>query len=178
MHTISYVLYDAFLKRTNSEHVRHGCALLGTSYEAPSNPALLLPKDLLVLLSFVCAVCPRHQDLAIMKILSLSTDPELSQLRRAVLQTAGHQVEAITSEKEALQAAGGTEHYDVVLICHRFPSASARQFVRLLRQGQPDTRIVYIVHVYGEWPEVEADRYIVGADGPAALVRVLEEVQV
>ena len=35
-----------------------------------------------------------------------------------------------------------------------------------------------MVHVYGEWPEVEADRYVVGADGPDALVRVLEEVQV
>ncbi len=35
--------------------------------------------------------------------------------------------------------------------------------------------IVYIAHVYGEWPEVEADRYIVGADGPEALLRVLAE---
>jgi ABC-type sulfate transport system substrate-binding protein len=48
----------------------------------------------------------------------------------------------------------------------------------LLRQNHPDTRIIYIAHVYGEWPEVEADRYVVGADGPDALVRVLEEVQV
>ncbi len=33
--------------------------------------------------------------------------------------------------------------------------------------------MVYIVHLYGEWPEVEADRYVVGADGPDALLRVL-----
>jgi ABC-type sulfate transport system substrate-binding protein len=58
------------------------------------------------------------------------------------------------------------------------PAATARQVVRLLRQTHPDTRILYIAHVYGEWPEVEADRYVVGADGAEALVRVLEEVQV
>jgi len=36
---------------------------------------------------------------------------------------------------------------------------------------------VYIVHMYGEWPEVEADRYIAGADGPKGLLRVLEELR-
>jgi len=32
-----------------------------------------------------------------------------------------------------------------------------------------------VVRIYGEWPEVEADRYVVGADGPDALVRVVSE---
>ena len=111
-----------------------------------------------------------------MRILSLSTDPELSQLRRAVLEAAGHEVVVLTSDKDAVQAAHGPEQYDVVLLCHRFPAATARQIVRLLRQSHPATRIIYIVHVYGEWPEVEADRYVVGADGPDALVRVLQEI--
>src|SRR5260370_6063861 len=113
-----------------------------------------------------------------MKILSLSTDPELSQLRRAALEAAGHQVVILTSEKEALQAAAGPDPYDVVLLCHRLPSATARQTVRLLRQTHPGTHIIYIAHVYGEWPEVEADRYVVGAEGPESLARVLEEVRV
>lgn len=113
-----------------------------------------------------------------MKILSLSTDPELSQLRRAALEAAGHQVDILTSEKEALQVVTGSDRYDAVLLCHRWPSATARQTVRLLRQNYPGTHIIYIAHVYGEWPEVEADRYVVGADGPEVLVRVLEEVQV
>ena len=57
-----------------------------------------------------------------------------------------------------------------------FPSATARQAVRMLRQRHAETRIVFIAHVYGEWPDVEADRYIVGADGPEALLRVLAEI--
>jgi CheY-like chemotaxis protein len=119
-----------------------------------------------------------HQDSATMKILSLSIDQELTQLRKTILEAAGHDVVSLNSDKEALQAVQGVEPYDVALLCHRFPTATARQIVRLLRQSHPDTRIIYIVHVYGEWPEVEADRYVVGADGPDALVRVLEEVQV
>jgi DNA-binding response OmpR family regulator len=111
-----------------------------------------------------------------MKILSLSIDEELSQLRKAILDAAGHDVIILLSEKDALKAAQSPDRYDVVLLCHRFPSAAARQTVRLFRQNHPDTRIVYVAHVYGEWPEVEADRYIVGADGAAALVRVLNEI--
>ena len=112
-----------------------------------------------------------------MKILSFSLDLELSGLRKAVLVAAGHDVIAFTSEKDALQAAQSANGYGVVLLCHQFPAAAARQAIRLLRQHHPGARIVHIVHVYGEWPEVEADRYIVGADGPEALLRVLREVQ-
>ena len=110
------------------------------------------------------------------KILSISLDPELLQLRRAALEAAGHDIVNVDSEKEALKAVQAPETFDAVLLCHRFPDAVARQTVRLLRQSHPETRVIYISHLYGEWPEVEADRYIVGADGAEALVRVLQAV--
>jgi DNA-binding response OmpR family regulator len=110
-----------------------------------------------------------------MRVLSLTLDPELAEFRKYVISTAGHEVTSITTEKEAMNATKNGEGCDVAFVCHRFPSAAARQFIRLLRQGHSDTKIVYIVHMYGEWPEVEADRYIAGADGPKALLRVLEE---
>src|ERR1019366_5542759 len=90
-----------------------------------------------------------HQDSATMKILSLSIDQELSQLRKTILEAAGHDVVSLNSDKEALQAVQAAEPYDVVLLCHRFPAATARQIVRLLRQSHPDTRVIYIVHVHG-----------------------------
>lgn len=110
-----------------------------------------------------------------MKILSLSTDPELSLFRKRVLETAGHDVVALSTEKEALEEAAGAQQFNVVLICHRLPDATARKAIRLLRESRPQAKVVYIVHLYGEWPEVEADRYVVGADGPDALVRVITE---
>ena len=111
-----------------------------------------------------------------MKILSLTLDQELSRLRETVLSAAGYEVTSLTSEKEALQVAQSADHYEVVLLCHRFPAAASRQAVRLLRQHHPDTRTVHMIHIYGEWPEVDADRYVVGADGPDALLHVLAEV--
>ena len=110
-----------------------------------------------------------------MKLLSLSTDPELSLLRKRVLETAGHEVVALSTEKEALEEVAGTKKFDVVLICHKLPDATARKAIRLLRESHPQAKLVYVVHIYGEWPEVEADRYVVGADGPDALVRVISE---
>jgi DNA-binding response OmpR family regulator len=111
-----------------------------------------------------------------MKILALSSDEELNRLRRSALVTAGHTVDIVNTEKEAIAAAEGTEVYDVVLLCHKLPASAGRQIVRLLRQKSSPTKLIYISHIYGEWPEVEADRYVVGADGPEALTRVLEEV--
>jgi DNA-binding response OmpR family regulator len=117
------------------------------------------------------------RNFAFMKVLAITLDPELSEFRKYVLSGAGHEVTTIISEKEALKAAQSAESYDVVFVCHRFPSAESRQCIRLFRQHHPHTSIVYVVHRYGEWPEVEADRYITGADGPKALLRVLEELR-
>jgi CheY-like chemotaxis protein len=111
-----------------------------------------------------------------MKILALSTDEELNRLRQFALHYFGHSVSLINSEKEAIAAAERTDEYDVVLLCHKMPSSAGRTIVRLLRQNASPAKLIYISHIYGEWPEVEADRYIVGADGPEVLNRVLEEV--
>ena len=110
-----------------------------------------------------------------MKILILTIDDELALLRQRVLQSAGHDVEALTSEKQVLEAAEKGAPFDVALICHHLPHATARKVVRLFRDGKCQGKLVYIAHIYGEWPEVEADRYVVGADGPDALLRIIAE---
>lgn len=111
-----------------------------------------------------------------MRILSLSTDQELNSLRQFALAYYGHHFTPINSEKEALAAAQDDAPFDVILLCHKLPASTGRQIVRHLRQYKPGAKIVYISHIYGEWPEVEADRYVVGADGPEALSKIVEEV--
>ncbi len=110
-----------------------------------------------------------------MKILILTTDQELALLRQRVLESAGHQVIALSTEKEAVEAAEKQVPFDVALMCHRLPDSTARKIIRIFRDSKREGKIVYVVHIYGEWPEVEADRYVVGADGPDALVRVVAE---
>jgi CheY-like chemotaxis protein len=110
-----------------------------------------------------------------MKILILTTDPELALLRQGVLQTAGHDVIAISSEREAMESAEKGAEFDVALLCHKLPDATSRKIIRMFRQSRPEGKLIYIAHIYGEWPEVEADRYVVGADGPEALLRIIAE---
>ena len=110
-----------------------------------------------------------------MKILILTTDQELALLRQRVLESAGHQVLAITGEKEIIEAAEAQVPFDVALLCHRLPDATARKIIRIFREDKRQGKVVYIAHIYGIWPEVEADRYVVGADGPDALIRMVAE---
>lgn len=110
-----------------------------------------------------------------MKILMLTTDPELALLRQHVLQSAGHEVVALSTEREALEAAEEQVPFDIALICHRLPDATARKIIRIFHDGKRKGKVIFIAHIYGEWPEVEADRYVVGADGPEALLRVIAE---
>ena len=110
-----------------------------------------------------------------MKILILTTDQELALLRQNVLQSAGHEVLALSTEREALEAAEKQVPFDIALICHHLPNSTARKIIRIFRDGKRKGKVIFIAHIYGEWPEVEADRYVVGADGPEALLRVIAE---
>ncbi len=110
------------------------------------------------------------------RVVMLSDDPELALLRHYILQSAGYDVISPRNEKEAEKVI--QEHdMDIAVLCHRLSGASARQLIRCFRENNPNGKIVAMVHVYGEWPEIEADRYIVGTDGPEALLHVLTEMQ-
>jgi CheY-like chemotaxis protein len=110
-----------------------------------------------------------------MRILILSSDQEVALLRQRVLESAGHEVSVIVGEKEMVEGAE-SQPFDVVLLCHRMPDGLARKIIRILRDGKRPGKVIYIAHIYGVWPEVEADRYVVGADGPDALLRIVAEV--
>lgn len=111
-----------------------------------------------------------------LRILSLSADQELTLLRKRVLELAGHEVVAPLSDKEALDVASGENRFDVAIICYRMWTGKSRQVMRIFRKNNPDGKFLVMVRVYGEVPELEGDRYVVGADGPDALLGVLNEM--
>ena len=108
-----------------------------------------------------------------LRILSLSTDRELTLLRKRVLETDGHEVMAPASEKEALAAAAQENHFDVAIICYRMWPGTPRRIIRYFRKSNPRAKIIIMARMYGELPDLEGDRYVVGADGPDALLSVL-----
>lgn len=111
-----------------------------------------------------------------MRILILTTDQEVALLRQRVLESAGHRVATIVGEREIVEAAETRVPFDVALLCHRMPDSLARRIIRIFRDNKRPGKVIYITPIYGVWPEVEADRYVVGADGPDALLRIVAEV--
>jgi CheY-like chemotaxis protein len=112
-----------------------------------------------------------------LRILSLSADQELTLLRKRVLESAGHEVVAPLSDQEALDAASEKNRFDVAIICYRMWTGKSRQVMRIFRENNPDGKFLVMVRVYGEVPELEGDRFVVGADGPDALLGVLDEMR-
>jgi CheY-like chemotaxis protein len=112
-----------------------------------------------------------------LRILCLSADKELTLLRKRVLESAGHDVIAPLSDKEALDAAVRRNRFDVAIICYRMWTGMTRHLMRVFRENNPEGKFVVVARIYGEVPEIEGDRYVVGADGPDALLGVLAEMQ-
>ncbi len=112
-----------------------------------------------------------------LRVLCLSAEQELALLRKHVLEWAGHEVVAPLSDKEAIDAASGRNRFDVAIICYRMWPGKMREIMRIFRKNNPSAKFLIMVRVYGEVPEVDADRYVVGADGPEALLRVVSEMQ-
>jgi len=111
-----------------------------------------------------------------MKIILLTTDQEVALLRQRILEDAGHEVAVFCTEKDMTEAADRKVPFDVAVICHRLAAGTARKLIRIFRDDKRPGKVIYVAHIYGEWPEVEADRYVVGSDGPDALLRVIDEV--
>ncbi len=112
-----------------------------------------------------------------LRILCLSADKELTLLRKRVLESAGHQVVAPQSDREAVAAASEKNRFDVAIICYRMWAGATRRVMRIFQENNPQGKFVVVARIYGEIPEVEGDRYVVGADGPDALLAVLSEMQ-
>ncbi len=111
-----------------------------------------------------------------LRILSLSSDQELALLRKRILELAGHETVSPRTEKEALEAVSEKNHFDVAIVCYRMWTGSSRRLMRVFRKNNPTGKFIVMVRLYGEVPEVEGDRYVVGSDGPDALLTVIGDI--
>ena len=111
-----------------------------------------------------------------LRILSLSSDRELALLRKRILEHAGHGVVAPAAEKEAEEASAEGNRFDAAIVCYRMWPGSVRRLIRLFRESNPGAKVIIMVRMYGEVPDLEGDRYVVGADGPDALLKVVSEL--
>ncbi len=111
-----------------------------------------------------------------LRILSLSADQELALLRKRILQLAGYEIVSPRSEKEALDAISLKNRFDVLIVCYRMWTGSALRLMRIFRKSNPAGQVLIMVRIYGEVPDIEGDRYVVGTDGPDALLRVISEI--
>ena len=97
-----------------------------------------------------------------MKILILTTDQELALLRQRALEMPATRWSRPVTEKESMEAPDKQETWVVALICTSAARCHGEKSDTACSMNAiPRANSVYIVHLYGEWPEVEADRYVV-----------------
>ena len=112
-----------------------------------------------------------------LRILSLSADQDVALLRKRVLELAGHEVVAPLLEKDAVKAASVKNRFDVAVLCYRMWTGKSREIMRIFRENNPAGKVLVMVRIYGEVPDLDGDRYAVAADGPDSLLSVLDEMQ-
>ena len=109
------------------------------------------------------------------KLLLLSADPELSQLRGYALAHAGFAVSRAESRKEALRLLE-QEKFDAVVISYSMSDENIAEMTELFRTHNPNAPVVTIAK--GRWQDlkIESDSTVAGEEGPEALIEAVETV--
>jgi len=107
-----------------------------------------------------------------MKVLCLSSNTELALLRSTLLRSVGIEVDYPRSRKQA-QSLMESGQYDAALICHSLSQVSAEELSQAFRAQNPGKCLIYITKTPWERPQIKADIYIAGIDGPERLIEVL-----
>ncbi len=109
------------------------------------------------------------------KLLLLSADPELSQLRGHVLAHAGFAVSRADSRWEALRLLE-QEQFDALVISYSMSDENIVEMTELFRKHNPNSAIVTVAK--GKWQDLKigADSAVTGEEGPEALIEAVETV--
>lgn len=108
-----------------------------------------------------------------MRVISLSSNPDLLWLREAVLHRAGFDVfSTIDAEQALLRIQTGV--FDVLLLCYSLSRGIQQKVATQFQQSCPGARIIAITN-RKNWTEAPAfaDVLLNGVDGPDALINAL-----
>ena len=106
------------------------------------------------------------------RVLSLSSNPELQTLRNFVLISEGFQVVSPQSKPGALEAIE-RESFDCLVLCHSLSENSCAELSRAFKHRNAESCVIHIVPT--SWTEkcANADLSIAGLDGPDALIEAV-----
>ena len=108
------------------------------------------------------------------RVLAPSPDPELLRLRREMLIQAGFRVTSPPSEKEIL-AQIEHHHFDVLLLCHRWPALAMQELAEIFKRRNPEGCIIAIAAAFWRDELPMADLTVFAADGPQALIAAIKK---
>jgi DNA-binding response OmpR family regulator len=106
-----------------------------------------------------------------MRVLCLSANLELAQLRRAVLALHGVEVDIARSKKEA--EALLEKPYDAALLCHTISEKTAERVVALFRGKNPGCCLIFLARSPWQDSPVKAEITHCALDGPDGLIEAV-----
>lgn len=107
-----------------------------------------------------------------MRVLCLSANLELAQLRRAVLALHGVEVDIARSKKEA-EALLEKEAYDAALLCHTISEKTAERLAALFRGKNPGRCLIFLARSPWQESPVKAEVTHCALDGPDLLIQTV-----
>jgi DNA-binding NtrC family response regulator len=106
------------------------------------------------------------------RVLSLSSNPELQTLRNFVLMSEGFRVLSPSSKRQALETIE-REFFDCMVLCHSLSQDSCNELAQAFKRRNPESCVIHIVPT--SWTEkcANADVSIAGLDGPEVLIEAV-----
>jgi CheY-like chemotaxis protein len=106
------------------------------------------------------------------QVISVGKEPELLQLRHAVLESAGFTVHTTSQEEEALEKMRHG-NFGILLLCYTLRADVRKRLAENARKFCPKSRVVLITNTAMENQPVFADTMVYGIEGPEALIQAL-----
>jgi DNA-binding response OmpR family regulator len=108
------------------------------------------------------------------RILTLSSNHELSSLRARVLEQSGYEV-ATPYGQAATFLALMSGPFDLVILCHTMQESFANEVMQMFRDTNPKGGIIGVTESDWDMPKFRVDLTVAGSDGPEVFLKAVED---